>query len=879
MPYLSAVLPLFAAIVSLCLGITVYFLARGKIRWIFLRFCFITFYWQFSWVILFLSHNSEYADLICKIGYSGIIFLPLTCYETVAHYLKISKKDVIILYFVCFGFLFSLWRTDLFIQGSHLYWFGYYPKANILHGVYLLTVVYLLVKSTYTLIRFHRKEVDPVRKAQLKFFFVATIVFSASGIDYLLNYPALAEKIGFRLYPFGVFLIIFSVFIFVLSHFITLNLTLEKRVAEQTQQLKNSVDALEKAASAKKNFIANVTHELRTPLTLIRGWTDYMLEGEAGTIPVKFSDIMGKIGVQTLSLTHKINELLKVSKFDAGMDTLALTRVNIDTHIFQIVSSFRGLAEAGQIDLSYHSSSNVQEIFIDREKLTDILNNLIRNAYKFTEMGTISVTLKDKDDYVCIEVRDTGVGMSPEVVETIFNRFQQGDGSKTRMYEGTGLGLAIVKESAERMYGRVSVTSVKEEGTCFILELPRDLEKKEPGAIIDRRKTERRGENVVFLHPERRENYRRNDDLARIDTSDIVRIDLLENNRFVKGNVEIIEAKKAKGTIVIAEDTPGILEFLSRALKGYTQYLTTDGKEAWNTIKKVMPDLVVTDIMMPHMDGFSLLKHIRSHKQTASIPVIVITSLSEQEDRIKSLQLGADDFLTKPFHHMELQARVKNVISLHTLEREKTRREQLEVFLMVLASAIESKDSYTGGHVERVANYSRDLAEKIGLSPFRVNEIYMGAIVHDVGKIGIKDEILNKPGKLTDKEFDQIKKHPQIGRDILSKLEIAPIAVNIAYYHQEKWNGTGYPLGTTGKAIPLEARIVTIADIWDAITSDRPYRKAIPLIQAIQIMKMERGKALDPELHDLFMNKEYKLYLNYLPEEQMDELYHEKTVS
>jgi len=292
-----------------------------------------------------------------------------------------------------------------------------------------------------------------------------------------------------------------------------------------------------------------------------------------------------------------------------------------------------------------------------------------------------------------------------------------------------------------------------------------------------------------------------------------------------------------------------------------------------------MPDLVVTDIMMPHMDGFSLLKHIRSHKQTASIPVIVITSLSEQEDRIKSLQLGADDFLTKPFHHMELQARVKNVISLHTLEREKTRREQLEVFLMVLASAIESKDSYTGGHVERVANYSRDLAEKIGLSPFRVNEIYMGAIVHDVGKIGIKDEILNKPGKLTDKEFDQIKKHPQIGRDILSKLEIAPIAVNIAYYHQEKWNGTGYPLGTTGKAIPLEARIVTIADIWDAITSDRPYRKAIPLIQAIQIMKMERGKALDPELHDLFMNKEYKLYLNYLPEEQMDELYHEKTVS
>ena len=877
MPYLSAVLPLFAAIVSLCLGIAVYYLSRGPIRRIFLRFCFITFYWQFSWVILFLSHNSEYADLICKIGYSGIIFLPLSCYETVAHYLKIPKKDVLILYLVCFGFLFSLWRTDLFIQGAHLYWFGYYPKANILHGGYLLMVGYLLIKSTFFLIRFHREETDPVRKAQLKFFLLSTIVFSASGIDYLLNYPVLIEKLGFNLYPVGVFFINFSIFIFVLSHFMTLNLTLEKRVAEQTQELKNSVDALERAASVKKDFIANVTHELRTPLTLIRGWTDYMLEGEAGDLPTKFSGIMGKIGVQTLSLTHKINALLKISKFDAGMDKLALSRTNIDTCIFQIVSSFRGLTEASLVDLTYHSKSSTQELFIDREKLTDILNNLIRNAYKFTEMGEISVILKDTDDYICIEVKDTGVGMSSEVVETIFNRFQQGDSSKTRMYEGTGLGLAIVKESVERMYGRISVTSVEDEGTCFILELPRDLEKKEPGSIIDRRKAERRGENIVFLHPERRGKYRRDDDLARIETNDIVQVDLVENSRFTQGNVEIIEAKNPKGTIVIAEDTPGILDFLSRALEGYTQYLTANGKEAWTTVKKVMPDLVVSDIMMPEMDGFSLLQHIRSRKQTTSIPVIIITSLSEQEDRIKSLQLGADDFLTKPFHHLELQARVKNVISLHKLEREKTRREQLEVFLMVLASAIESKDPYTGGHVERVANYSRDLAEKIGLSPFRVNEIYMGAIVHDVGKIGIKDVILNKPGKLTDEEFDQVKEHPLIGKNILSKLEIAPVAVNIAYYHQEKWNGTGYPTGTKGKTIPLEARIVAIADCWDAITSDRPYRKAMPLPKAIQIMKSERGKALDPELLDLFINEEYKIYLNYIPEERLAELHSKRT--
>jgi putative two-component system response regulator len=191
---------------------------------------------------------------------------------------------------------------------------------------------------------------------------------------------------------------------------------------------------------------------------------------------------------------------------------------------------------------------------------------------------------------------------------------------------------------------------------------------------------------------------------------------------------------------------------------------------------------------------------------------------------------------------------------------------------MVLASVIESKDKYTGGHVERVANFARDLAIKADLPDTLTNDIFMGTIVHDVGKIGIKDEVLNKPDKLTKEEFDHIKTHPVIGKNLLSKLKIAPIAVNIAYYHQEKWNGKGYPCGISKTDIPIEARISTIADFWDAITSERPYRDAMPLEKAIQVMNEERGKSFDPRLLDLFMDENDKLYLKYFSKDRLKEL-------
>ncbi len=867
MQYLSAILPLFSAVIFLSLGGTVYFLSRGRLRRVFLRFSYITFHWQMSWFVQFVLDSPVHADLICRIGYSGIIFLPVSVYETVLTYLRLPPKGIRAGYLTGGVFLFFLWTTDWFIKGPHPYEFGYYPEAGFLHLIYLFMILVIFLQNTHLFFLEYNAEQNIIKKRQLLHFLIASVLFSFASVDYALNYPALIEFLDIRLYPFGVFFLMFSVLIFVLSHFITLNLTLEKRVSEKTKQLETYVDALEAANDLKKNLIANVTHELRTPLTLIRGWVDYVQCGECGQVSRSLADTIDKINLQTLALTEKINELLKVSKFDAGMARLVLSEIDLDRFVSGIVTGFQGLTEQSGISLVYQGPSDgksLNKIHVDVERMRDILNNLIRNAYKFTEKGGITVTLEPSEDSVVIHVADTGIGMSQDFVEKAFQRFTQGDGSRSRLLEGTGLGLSIVKESVELMYGNIAVESTENQGTVFTVTLPRNLRERAPDALIEKRRTDRRKKELPFAHTNRRRHNRREKDFAGIDNGEILKISSSVKNLSSMEKVKTHIAKNPLGTLVIAEDNNGIQDLLASALKEYNLFVASNGRTAWQVIERHNPDLVLSDVMMPVMDGYDLVKTIRSHETTRNIPVIIITALANHDDRIHALQIGADDFLTKPFHHMELRARVKNVISLRALFRERTRAEQLEVFLMVLASAIESKDVYTGGHVERVANYARDLAGRKGLSENEIHQIFLGSIVHDVGKIGIKDDILNKSGKLTSKEFDIIKTHPEIGKKLLSKLEIAPVAVNIAYCHQEKWDGTGYPRGISGEKIPLEARIATVADFWDAITSDRPYRPAMGLEQATAVMHGERGKTFDPELLDLFMDKTRPLYMKYL---------------
>ncbi|MFP4446330.1 MAG: 7TM diverse intracellular signaling domain-containing protein, partial [Desulfosudaceae bacterium] len=594
---------------------------------------------------------------------------------------------------------------------------------------------------------------------------------------------------------------------------------------QQKQQLEHANRELTKINSMKSHLFANLSHELRTPLTLIRGWTDCIIDGEMGAIPEKLKDTIRKIDNQSLALTEKINHMLKLSKFDAGMAKLVLHNLDIETHVANTVANFQDLALHRNIALNYLCRSRVGHIPMDREKLTDILNNLIRNAYKFTVEGKIDVCLSTRDNHMILEVNDTGIGMNQDSLDNIFNRFHQGDNSRTRHYEGTGLGLAIVKESVDMLQGSISVESVENKGTAFTIHIPMNLDQLAPQAFKEKRGTDRRkAAQEDYGRNDRRKKMRREEDFVKFGNKNIIEIMTSDRRKDDMTTVKVVETENPLGRLVVAEDNAAVRLLLQTILKEYTLYLAPNGLLAWETIQKEHPDLILSDIMMPVLDGYSLVEHVKSNKETKNIPIILITATADRDDRIRGLQMGADDFLTKPFHHLELKARVNNVISLRRLYREKLRSEQLEIFLMVLASAIESKDQYTGGHVERVAYYARDLARKMKLPEEKVHEVYLGTIVHDIGKIGIREDVLNKTGSLTTEEYEHIKEHPVIGKQLLAKLEMLPTAVNIAYGHQEKWNGTGYPQKLKGENIPIEARISTVADFWDAITSDRPYR-------------------------------------------------------
>ena len=264
--------------------------------------------------------------------------------------------------------------------------------------------------------------------------------------------------------------------------------------------------------------------------------------------------------------------------------------------------------------------------------------------------------------------------------------------------------------------------------------------------------------------------------------------------------------------------------------------------------EREVPDLILLDIKMPGMDGFETLTELRKLEKAKEVPVIFLTADDKSETEAIGLSLGAVDFIKKPFVPEVLKLRVRHMIDLDQLQRnlaqevEKKTKENQILFLHIvssLAAAIDAKDKYTNGHSSRVAEYSREIARRFGYSEEKMREIYMMGLLHDVGKIGVPDAVINKPGKLTDEEFALIKKHPSLGARILGNIEENPRLVNGARWHHERYDGKGYPDGLKATDIPEEARIIAVADSYDAMTSCRSYRKVMP--QEVVRGEIEKG--------------------------------------
>jgi putative two-component system response regulator len=326
--------------------------------------------------------------------------------------------------------------------------------------------------------------------------------------------------------------------------------------------------------------------------------------------------------------------------------------------------------------------------------------------------------------------------------------------------------------------------------------------------------------------------------------------------------------------VLVIDDQPANVKIVEKMLRaeGYGEVSCfTDPREALVSYEQAPYDLVLLDLNMPHMDGFEVMKRLQEIDSQDYAPVLVLTAQVDRDTRIRALESGAKDFLTKPFDVVELINRIRNMLEvrmLHNtvleqkaeLERKVHERTQeldhtrLEI-IRRLGRASEYRDNETGLHIVRMSKMSALLAKKAGLSERECELILNASPMHDVGKIGIPDSILLKPGKLDPSEWETMMKHAEIGAELLSghHSELLEVARVIALSHHEKWDGSGYPQKLKGKDIPIMARIVAVADVFDALTSERPYKKAWSVEDAVKLISDGRGAHFDPDLANLFI--------------------------
>ncbi len=311
----------------------------------------------------------------------------------------------------------------------------------------------------------------------------------------------------------------------------------------------------------------------------------------------------------------------------------------------------------------------------------------------------------------------------------------------------------------------------------------------------------------------------------------------------------------SQATIFVVDDNAffriGLREVLRKA--GYLVVEAENGERALKKMETNTPDLIISDISMPVMDGYAFFKAVRENPEWVGIPFIFLTAYNTQGDIIEGKKLGVEDYLTKPIDYSELlitvQAKLARFRELKLLQLQFA----YEASLTMLANAIEVRDSYTRGHVERVTAYAETVAKSLQWSQEEINILRFGAILHDIGKIQIRDEILHKPGPLTPEEREEIETHPIVGAQMLAGIPFLEKVAPIVRHHHERWDGQGYPDGLSGEEIPMAARIVTLVDTFDAITTTRPYRVArSPEVARAELAK-NAGTMLDPHLVEAFL--------------------------
>jgi len=416
------------------------------------------------------------------------------------------------------------------------------------------------------------------------------------------------------------------------------------------------VAALEETDRLKTAFFANISHEFRTPITLTLGPLEEMLKGRYGEISDALRSQAQVIQRNQERLLALVNQILDLAKLEAGLMKLkASPAPDMNRFVEEHVSQFRLLIEMRGLDLRLNLDPKVQgaDLWIDREKFDKLFSNLLSNAVKFTKQGHVEVQTEINKGMFRLSVFDTGIGIKPDQLPFIFDRFRQAEGSASREFEGTGLGLAWVKEVAELHGGNVTVHSQYEKGSSFRVSIPLGKSHLDASSVVE------------FTE----------EDLPLITGGQ--EISIISGG---KADLEAVEAlnreveacfDRRKPTLLYAEDNSDLRNYVRSLLfREYNVFLAVDGQDGLEKVKKYVPDLVLTDHMMPRLSGRDFLLEVRKNPELRSIPVIFLTARPGTEARVESLEAGADDYINKPFHEAELQARIKNLLRARAQEKE-----------------------------------------------------------------------------------------------------------------------------------------------------------------------------------------------------------------